>query len=356
MSNFDLSSLALASAFPTNKILTDDKGLPSVMVYVPKFKLSDVVDGASDSTHPAFIVNGVEKDGIYISKYQNVAYNNRAYSLPGEDPKANINADTARTYCENKGAGWHMMSAMEWGALALWCKKNGWMPYGNNNYGKDTRETMHKGVPATYESDGRTARILTGTGPVEYSHNKQLDGIYDLNGNAWEWSDGMRLVYGELQVLENNNAADSGNGKGASSAAWKAIDGTTGKLITPDGSGTTTNSLKLDFVSSKYQWITGTLTSKSDTGRGCSFASVSAASTVCTAAKEILYALGILPDSTTFDYESDYFYVNNGNAERFPIRGGYWSNGTNAGVFYSNFYNARTNAYGGIGFRSAFYE
>ena len=27
MSNFDLSSLALASAFPTNKILTDDKGL-----------------------------------------------------------------------------------------------------------------------------------------------------------------------------------------------------------------------------------------------------------------------------------------------------------------------------------------
>ena len=55
MSNFDLSSLALASAFPTNKILTDDKGLPSVMVYIPKFKMSDVIDGAGDSTHPAFI-------------------------------------------------------------------------------------------------------------------------------------------------------------------------------------------------------------------------------------------------------------------------------------------------------------
>lgn len=149
MSNFDLSSLALASAFPTNKILTDDKGLPSVMVYIPKFKMSDVIDGAGDSTHPAFIVNGVEKDGIYISKYQNVAYNNRAYSLPGEDPKVSITADTARKYCEDKGAGWHMMSAMEWGALALWCKKNGWMPWGNNNYGKDTRETMKKGVNLT---------------------------------------------------------------------------------------------------------------------------------------------------------------------------------------------------------------
>ena len=356
MSNFDLSSLALASAFPTNKILTDDKGLPSVMVYIPKFKMSDVIDGAGDSTHPAFIVNGVEKDGIYISKYQNVAYNNRAYSLPGEDPKVSITADTARKYCEDKGAGWHMMSAMEWGALALWCKKNGWMPWGNNNYGKDTRETMKKGVPAKYESDGRTATILTGTGPVEYSHNKQLDGIYDLNGNVWEWSDGMRLVYGELQVLENNNAADSSNSKAASSAAWKAIDGTTGALIAPDGSGTTTNSLKLDMVSSKGKWITGTLSDKKDEGRGCSFASVTADTNVCDKAKAILYALAMLPDSTTFDYEGDYFYFNNGNAERFPVRGGCWHHGAGAGLFCTALADPRSNSGWNIGFRSAFYE
>lgn len=102
MSNFDLSSLALKSAFPNNVILTDDKGLPSVMVYIPKFKMSDVITGATDSTHPAFIVDGVEKDGIYISKYQNVAYNSRAYSLPGEEtPKHRLTptqpAPTART-------------------------------------------------------------------------------------------------------------------------------------------------------------------------------------------------------------------------------------------------------------------
>ena len=47
MSNFDLSSLALASAFPTNKILTDDKGLPSVMVYIPKFKMSSTEPGTA---------------------------------------------------------------------------------------------------------------------------------------------------------------------------------------------------------------------------------------------------------------------------------------------------------------------
>jgi len=361
MSNFDLSSLALASAFPTNKILTDDKGLPSVMVYVPKFKMSEVISGATDSIHPAFIVNGVEIDGIYISKYQNVAYNSRAYSLPGEDPKASINADTARTYCENKGNGWHMMTAMEWGAIALWCKKNGFLPYGNNNYGKDTRETMYKAVPS-YISDAdkasgyHTNRVLTGTGPKTWSHNGELDGIYDLNGNVWEWSDGMRLVYGELQILANNNAADSSNSKLDSSAAWKAIDGTTGELITPDGNGTTTNSLKLDYISSKWQWITGTISSSSDSSRNCTFVNVSAASTVCDAAKELLYALALLPDDTTFDYEGDYFWANNAQAERFPGRGGGWHYGASAGVFLTNFNNARTYTAAGVGFRSAFYE
>ncbi len=356
MSNFDLASLALKSAYPSNVIMTDDRGLPSVMVYVPKFKMSDVIDGATDSTHPAFIVDGVEKNGIYISKFQNVAYNNRAYSLPGEDPRASINADTARKYCEDKGKGWHLMSALEWGAIALWCKKNGWMPWGNNNYGKDTRETMYRAVPTLIGSDGKINRVATGTGPVEWSHNKQLDGIYDLNGNVWEWVDGMRLVHGELQILENNNAADSDNSKMASSNAWKAIDGTTGALITPDGNGTTANSLKLDMVASKWQWITDAQADRKDEYRGCSFVGVTAASTVCDAAKEILYALAMMPDDTSFDYQGDYFYINNGAAERFPVRGGVWYNGTSAGVFYSSLGSSRAYTYTSIGFRSAFYE
>lgn len=356
MSNFDLASLALKSAYPSNVIMTDDRGLPSVMVYVPKFKMSDVVDGATDSTHPAFIVDGVEKNGIYISKFQNVAYNSRAYSLPGEDPKASINADTARSYCENKGKGWHLMSAMEWGALALWCKKNGWLPWGNNNYGKDTRETMYKAVPTYVDGNGNICRVATGTGPVEWSHNKQLDGIYDLNGNVWEWVDGMRLVYGELQILENNNAADSNNLKTATSAAWKAINGTTGAFITPDGNGTTVNSLKLDYVSNKWKWITGTLSNKADSSRSATFASIIADTNVCAAAKEILYALGMLPDSTTFDYEGDNFWANNGAAERFPYRGGSWSNGSSAGVFSTYLDFSRTYSGTNVGIRSAFYE
>ncbi|MCD7810390.1 MAG: SUMF1/EgtB/PvdO family nonheme iron enzyme [Ruminococcus sp.] len=355
-SNFDLSNLALKSAFPTNSILTDDKGLPSVMVYIPKFKMSEVIDGASDSTHPAFIVDGVEISGIYISKYQNITYNSRAYSLPGEDPRASVTVDSARTYSESKGTGWHLMSAMEWGAIALWCMKNGWLPYGNNNYGLDTRETIYKGIPTYTDSSGNICRIATGSGPVEYSHNKQLDGIYDLNGNIWEWTDGMRFVYGELQILANNNSADSANSKLDTSSAWMAIDGTTGELIEPDGSGTTSNSLKLDYISSKWTWITGTISSVSDTSRSCAFVYVTADDTVCDTAKELLYALALLPSDASQVYDGDFLWLNNAQAERSPKRGGRWNTGTGAGIFAVNCDGNRTDTNTSIGFRCAYYE
>ena len=215
---------------------------------------------------------------------------------------------------------------------------------------------MQRAVPTLIGSDGKINRVATGTGPVEWSHNKQLDGIYDLNGNVWEWVDGMRLVKGELQILENNNAADSDNSKLANSNAWKAIDGTTGALITPDGNGTTTNSLKLDYISSKWQWITGTISSAVDNSRSCAFVSVTAASTVCDEAKAILYALAMLPDDASFDYQGDYFWANNAQAERFPYRGGGWGDGTNAGVYYTYLSNSRAYSSTPVGFRSAFYE
>ena len=355
MANFDLVKLALKATCPGNDILLDDKGLPSVMVRIPKFKISDVIDGGSDSTHPAFLVNGIEVPEIYISKYQNVVHNGRAYSLPGEDPANNMTWDTARGYCEAKGPGWHMMTKAEYAAIALWCKKNGFLPYGNNSYGKDSREALAVAIPAAFNTDvpPKTTRVLTGTGPVTWSHNKSIDGIWDLNGNVSEWTGGIRTVYGELQLLVNNNAADSNNPQTADAATWKAIDATTGAFIDPNGSGTTANSIKVDSVADKPQYRTVVETQSESFNAVIS--AITCDASIAAEAQAVLIAYGLLPDDIAFDYEGDVLYFNNVASERLFYSGGYCTDATGAGVFCaSGHYYSRTSAGTNIGFRSAY--
>ena len=65
--NFDATRLAVQTAFPTNDLLFDDKEMPSIHVFIPKFRLCDVLSTQSTETHPAFIVNGKEIDGALQS-------------------------------------------------------------------------------------------------------------------------------------------------------------------------------------------------------------------------------------------------------------------------------------------------
>lgn len=355
--NFDLTALAVKMVCPNNEIIADKvNGYPSIFVKIPKCKMSDLITGGSDSVHPAFIVNGQEVDAVYIGKYQ--AYNNGGihYSLPGVDPANSATFDTFVARAAAAGQGFHEITAAEWGLIALWCKKNGTLPYGNNNYGKDSRESNYKAIPTYVDGEGKTCRVATGTGPLTWSHDRTAGGIFDLNGNVSEWVGGIRFVYGELQILANNNAADSSHSQAAASAEWKAVDATSGALITPDGSGTTTNSLKLDYISSKWTWISGAITSSSDSSRNCLFQNVQIAAGISDAAKELLYALALAPDDSTFDYEGDYFYANNGAAERAVYRGGHWTNGSSYGVFNINAHSARSLSIAALGGRSAYVE
>lgn len=355
MANFDVADLALQAVAPGNKLLYDDKGLPSVMVYIPKFKLSEVLTNGPDTYHPAFIINGTVVDGIYIGKYQSVVEDGRAYSLPGRDPAANLSWTNAIARCTAKGAGWHMMTKAEWGMIALWCKKNGFFPKGNNNYGKDSTETMYQAIPATYDSEGRVNHTLTGTGPLTWSHDGTMKGIMDLNGNVSEWEGGFRTVKGELQFLVNNNGADSSHDQAASSLEWKALDASTGEFVTPNGSGTTTNSVKVDCISNKPKYsVTVTTTSES---YNSAIHEITCTDDISAAAKIVLRAYGLLAEdgATAADYgDGDRLYFNNVDDERVVYGGGNCSSGAYAGVFCSSGYGTRSDTSAIIGFRVAY--
>ena len=352
MGNFDLSALALKAACPNNDILFDDKGMPSIMVRIPKMTYSELGLGTSTATFPAFIVNGSEVDEIYISKYINMVQNGRAYSLPGQGPKHTINFDSAIAACTAKGAGWHLMTALEWGALIAWCEKNNFIPLGNNNYGKHSSEGNYVAIPDNTDDSHYALRTLTGTGPLTWYHDKTPGGIADLCGNTWEWTGGIRTVYGELQILTNNNAADSAHSQGASSAEWMAINASDGTLVTPNGSGTTSGTVKMDYQNSKLTYDT----TISDTGtsyRSCEFNNIAFSANIGSDAQALLIALGMAPKSGTIVPTNNTVYWDKNQAERSFFRGG---NCYDSVCGFASFYGSyvRGNANGYISFRSAF--
>jgi len=361
MSKYSLTEMAVKMFCPGNVVQVDDAGLPSVLVWIPKFKLSDVLNTEDNSTHPAFIVNGKEIPGFYYSKYENVVRNGKAYSLPAETPQNAVNFDKAREYCEAKGYGWHLSTAAEWAAITLWCKKIGTLPYGNNDYGKDKRESSRKAIPAIYGATGNVNTVATGTGPLTWSHDKTASGIWDLNGNLVERLGGIRLVWGELQILANNDAADPDNPQNETSTCWKAINAADGTLVDPESKTTDTavktsgDTVKLDFVNNAWTYTTG-ISNAEDISRSCLFANATCDGTIGAATKMLLRALAFLPDegASKDDYESNGMYWNNMKPECCIYRGGNWPGGVSSGVFTVSGDNIRAAVGIGIGFRSAY--
>lgn len=346
MANFDDMKVAVeALSGGKNTVILDDQDMPSIMVAFPKFKISEVITGGSENVHPAFMVGGVEKDVIYVSKFQNIVMNDRAYSLPFKDPKTDINFDTALSCCRNKGEGWGLIPYSVWSAIALWCRKNGTMPRGNNQYGCDVSYKHEKGVQTSKDSE-RTGRIATGSGPATWNHNWLPDGIADLNGNINEWTAGFRTMNGELQIIPYANCMQSSVSMAAGSTEWKAIS-KNGSLVAPG----TDETLKWTTTGGKIQLTAGSITPV-DQNNWLPYNNMVFDSSVLSV-PEIVKALLMYPDEPNGDYGQDNHGINT-SGERLAYCGGIWGNGSTAGVFYVGLDSPRSASNGGLGLRSTF--
>ena len=334
MANFDDLQGAVAVFGANNKVIFDDTGMPSIMYGLPKMKYSDIITGGTDEVLPFWIVDGEEKNTIWVSKFLNIVENDRAYSLAGKLPRAYITFDQALEACRKKGSGWHLNQTGIFGAINLLSQKLGTVPHGNTNYGKDYHRPYEKGI----QPQGEANRTLTGSGEPTWYHNHDMSGIADICGNLWEWTGGMRLVDGEIQIIPYGNSMKIDCDMSANSTLWKAImpDGT---LVEPGTAGT------LKYNGLKIGATAGT------TAQNGAFKSMAADGV---SIPKLLIAMGLFPEESA-TYGNDYFYVDP-TGERLPFRGSAFDYTSHSGASALGLDYPRSFSHDGVGFRSAFYE
>lgn len=273
--------------------------------------------GAGDVTAFDF-GSGSIKSEIFIGAY--LASGDGAVSAPRRDPRASLDHTAARAACAAKGAGWHLMTAHEWAAIALWCMANGYEPVGNTNYGRSHAKTWLVGDRADGRSPGDAAgigRTQTGSMGAEATHDR-TGGIADLVGNVWEWQDGFMLRGGQI-VTSSYNTQPEG-----SWVAQNAFFDAQGAAPVLSNAVTSQASVTVDWRSMAKS---ATYTSNQQLKR------------------LLIEPSNALPQGR--------IYINN-QGERLPVRGGAWSHGADAGLAAVVLFNARDSAPADFGFRPAF--
>jgi len=317
-------------------IIRDSAGNANAMFVLPRFTYADIgmtTDmGAGDITAFDF-GSGSIKGEIFIGAY--LASGSGAVSAPRQDPRTSLDHTAARDACSAKGAGWHLMTAHEWAAIALWCMANGYEPIGNTNWGRSHAKTWMVGDRSDNRSPGDTAgtgRTQTGSMGSEATHTRTLGGIADLVGNVWEWQDGLLLQDGRFKISAYNTQAE---------VDWAFVDAFLDASTPTGGSAILSNAVNNRL---------GAIGDNANAGNSANVewrAMTKSGSYVSNQAMKrlLLEPAGALPQGR--------IYMRN-YGERLPFRGGSWSYGSNAGLAALALDDSRVSTYTSLGFRPAF--
>ncbi|MDO9513853.1 MAG: hypothetical protein Q7J59_04485, partial [Elusimicrobiota bacterium] len=155
-----------------------------------------------------------------------------AVSVYNKVPWGWINSKNARKAAMNRGSGFHLITSLEWAAIAdtATVMIGGGGPGGNNNnvappsdQDADKAGTQY-GVMDTYRNGlnvgwycDYTGSEKDGSGGYLWSIPQNADGIRDMNGNLWEHCSGIHLREAIAYVMDNGYHVNSmcGNGTGS---------------------------------------------------------------------------------------------------------------------------------------------
>lgn len=194
-------------------IIRDNAGNANAMFVLPRFRYEDLgvaADMGSGDVTAFDFGSGSIKSEIFIGAY--LASGAGAVSAPRQAPLVEMSHSDARAAAEKKGAGWHLMTAHEWAAIALWCMANGYEPIGNTNWGRSHAKNWLFGDRVDDLSPGDvsgTGCTKAGSIGADATHDRTICGIADLVGNIWEWQDGFLLRGGQLAASSYNTQPES---------------------------------------------------------------------------------------------------------------------------------------------------
>ncbi|WP_139751055.1 hypothetical protein [Aeromonas media] len=317
-------------------IIRDSAGNANCMFVLPRFRYEDLGMSAGMGTGDVTAFDfgsGSIKSEIFIGAY--LASGSGAVSAPRQDPRTSLDHTAARNACSAKGAGWHLMTAHEWAAIALWCMANGYEPIGNTNWGRSHAQTRMVGDRADNRAPGDaagTGRTQTGSMGSEATHTRTLGGIADLVGNVLEWQDGLLLQDGRFKISAYNTQAE---------VDWAFV----GAYL--DASSLSGGSAILSSV------VTNRLGPLGDNANAGNSASVDWRSMTKAGGYVSLQALRRLLVEPASVLPQGRIYMRN-FGERLPCRGGNWDYGADAGLAALNLNNSRVITLTSLGFRPAF--